>query len=43
MRSDGKKNSCFRLVFIEFFSRFDHTLKFLLDLSVVFEDSTGLF
>lgn len=22
MRSDGKKNSCFRLVFIEFFSRF---------------------
>jgi hypothetical protein len=24
MRSDGKKNSCFRLVFIESFSRFDH-------------------
>lgn len=25
MRSDGKKKSCFRLVFIESFSRFDHT------------------
>ena len=30
MRSDGKKNSCFRLVFIEFFSRFDHTPEVLI-------------
>lgn len=30
MRSDGKKNSCFRLVFIESFSRFDHTPEVLI-------------
>ena len=30
MRSDGKKNSCFRLVFIESFSRFDHVPEVLI-------------
>ena len=30
MRSDGKKNSCFRLVFIESFSRFDYTPEVLI-------------
>ena len=30
MRSDGKKNSCFRLVFIESFSRFDQTPEVLI-------------
>ena len=30
MRSDGKKNSCFRLVFIESFSLFDHTPEVLI-------------
>lgn len=30
MRSDGKKKSCFWLVFIESFSRFDHTPEVLI-------------
>lgn len=30
MRSDGKKNSCFRLFFIESFSRFNHAPEVLI-------------
>lgn len=42
MRSDGKKNSCFRLVFIESFSRFRRFYWIILMiLSVIFRGDSS--